>query len=131
MLGITEHTYIGDESTYLTLLYRIYILLFMIRYQMPLQRKFWSGNRNLSTTKHCFKGKGWYCSLTRYEQKLLNNPGIVLSSESTPDDMLHGIFRSDLENLSSLLYSNIQNTSMFRDGSTDSMEFQHKIQMFR
>ena len=69
--------------------------------------------------------------MTRYDQKLLNNPGTVLSSESIPDDMLHGIYRSDLENLSSSLYSDIQNTSMFRDSSMDSMEFQHKIQMFR
>ena len=45
--------------------------------------------------------------------------------------MLHGICRSDLENLSSSLYVDIQNTSMFRDGSVNSIEFQHKIQIFR
>ena len=37
--GINETIYFTEESTYLTLLHRIYILLFMLRYQMPIQRK--------------------------------------------------------------------------------------------
>ena len=55
MLGITEQTYIQDENRYLTLIHWIYLLAFMIRYHMPLQRKFRPGNRNLSSSIHSFK----------------------------------------------------------------------------
>ena len=72
MLGITEQNYIQDENTYLVLLHRIYILTFMVRYQMSLQRKFPPGNRNLSSSIYSSKKKGWYSHLTRFEQKLLH-----------------------------------------------------------
>ena len=39
MLGISETMYVTDESTYLTMLHRVYLLLFMFRYDMPIQRK--------------------------------------------------------------------------------------------
>ena len=131
LLGITEHTYIQDENTYLTLLHRIYLLTFMIRYNMPLQRRFPPGNRNLSSSVQSYKGKGWYSNLTRKEQKLLNNFQTVIASDPIPDDMLNGICRSDIKNLTKSCESDIQNTSMFRDGSVNSMEFQNRIQNIR
>ena len=131
LLGITEQMYIGDENTYLTLLHRLYILTFMVRYKMPLQRRFSPGNRNLASSVHCFKGKGWYSYLTKFEQNLLNNEETILAAESIPEDMLHGICRSDLVNISKSSYTDIQNTSFFRDGSVNSMDFQNKIHMFR
>ena len=39
MFGVTENTFINDEYSYLLLLKRIYILIFMMRYKMPIQRK--------------------------------------------------------------------------------------------
>ena len=123
MLGIREQTYLGKEGTYLTLLHRIYLLTFMLRYQMPLQRKSSPGNRNLVSLIHCFKEKGWYCHLSRNEQKILNHSDVVITKESITDDLLHGISRSDMNNLSEFSYSDIQNTFMFRDGSMNSMEF--------
>ena len=131
MLGIIEQTYIQDENTYLTILHQIYLLTFKIRYQMPLQRKFRPGNRNLSLSIHSFKGKGWYSNLTRFKQKLLNKLETDIASESIPDDLLNGVFQSDIDNLSNLSYTYIQNTCVFRDGSINSMEFQTKIQSFR
>ena len=126
MLGISERTYFQDEKTYLTLLHRIYILTFMLRYKMPLQRRFQPGNRNLSSSIYSFKGKGWYSNLSQKEQKLLNNSEISLARELIPDDLINGISRSDINNLSESSYSDIQNTSMFQDGSVNSMEFQNR-----
>ena len=103
----------------------------MIRYHMPLQRKFRPGNRNLSSSIHSFKGKGWYSNLSRFEQKLLNKLETVIASESIPDDLLNGVCWSDIDNLFNLSYTDIQNTCMFRDGSINSMEFQTKIHSFR
>ncbi len=97
---------------------------------MPLQRKSPPGNRNLASSINCLKGKGWYCHLSRHEQKILNNPNLVIAKESIPDDLLHGISRSDMTNLSKSSYTDIQNTSMFWDGSINSMEFQNRIQFF-
>ena len=131
MLGISEKTFLDNENTYMTLLHRIYLLTFMIRYNMPLQRRFQPGNRNLSSSIYSFKGKGWYSYLTRKEQKLLNNPDITLAHEPIPDDMLRGVCRSDIDNLSDSSYSDIQNTSIFRDGSVNSMEFQNRIQRYQ
>ena len=131
MMGITDHTFSGDENTYLTLLHRIYLMTFMLRYKMPLQRKFRPGNRNLSSSINCFRGKGWYSNLSRYEQKMLNHKDTVIAHESIPDDMLNGVCRSDIHNLSELNDSDIQNTSMFRDNSINTMEFQIQIQSFR
>ena len=98
---------------------------------MPLQRRSPPGNRNLASSVYCFKGKGWYSYLTRYEQKMLNEKETIIASESIPDDLLHGICRSDLDNLINSSYTDIQNSSMFRDGSINSMQFQQKIQTFR
>ena len=39
LLGMTDDTYVGDINTYMTLLYLVYLLLFMLHYKMPLQRK--------------------------------------------------------------------------------------------
>ena len=37
MFHINDELYKGDKGTYLTLLHRIYLLIFMLRYKMPLQ----------------------------------------------------------------------------------------------
>ena len=81
ILGITEKLFIGDEGTYLTLLYRIYLLMFMVRYKIPLQRRSPPGNRNLASSVYCYKGKGWYSYLTGCEQKMLNESDTVIASE--------------------------------------------------
>ena len=111
--------------------YKFFPFQFMVRYKMPLQQKFSPGNRNLASSTYCFKGKGWYSYLTRKEQKLLNDGQTILSSELIPDNLLHGICRSESENLSQSSCLDIQNTSIFRDGSVNSMELQNKIRMLR
>ena len=103
----------------------------MVQYQMPLQRKFPPGNRNISSSIYSSKKKGWYSNLTRFEQNLLHKVETVIASESIPDDLLNGVCRSDIDNLSLSLYSDVQNTCMFRDGSINSIVFQSKIQKFR
>ena len=77
LIGISENAYVGDENTYLTLLFRIYILLFMLHYKMPLQRKNRPGNQNLSNSVYSFKSRGWYAYLSSKEQSILNNPKIL------------------------------------------------------
>ena len=49
-MGLTEGCFIHDKESYLTLLHRVYLLIFMVHYKMPLQRKNMPGNRNLSTS---------------------------------------------------------------------------------
>ena len=106
MLGINNDLYKGDDSSYLTLLHRIYLLTFMLRYKMPLQRKSPPGNRNLSTSRFCSKGKGWYSKLSRVEQKILNDPTITISSDPILED---GISRSELKSSKHISHYDIQN----------------------
>ena len=130
LLGINDSLFVGDNGSYLTLLQRIYILIFMIRYQMPLQRKTQPGNRNLASSVYCFKAKGWYSHLSKLEQKILNNSKTVIANTFIPDDLVFGVSRSDIQNLTSASNADIQNTCMFRDGSMDSMKFQQQIQRY-
>ena len=64
------------------------------------------------------------------EQKILNNPHIVISSEPVLEDLVNGNSRSDITNFSHTSHVNKLNSSMFRDGSYDFMQFQKKIQYF-
>ena len=97
---------------------------------MPLQRKATPGNRNLASSVFCFKSKGWYSYLTKKEQKILNDPSTVLATSFIPDDLVFGVSRSNIKNISGISICHILNTKMFRDGSMDSMEFQKKVQFF-
>ena len=36
-MGITEASFIHDQESYLTLLHRVYLLIFMVHYKIPLQ----------------------------------------------------------------------------------------------
>ena len=103
----------------------------MLRYKMPIQRKSLPGNRNLATSRMSFKGKGWYSKLSPTEQKVLNDPTISVSSEQIPEDSLYGISRSELQSLKQISQYDILNTTMFRDGSMDSVEFQRKVHYYR
>ena len=51
-MGITEANFLHDQESYLTLLHRVYLLIFLVHYKMPLQQKNMPGNRNLSTSVH-------------------------------------------------------------------------------
>ena len=129
MWGIKEELHIGDEQTYLTLLHRIYLLTFMLRYRILIQRKSPPGNWNLSTSRFCYKDKGWYSKLSLTEQRNLNNPTISISSDPIPEDSLHGVPISQLQNKSHISCYDIQNTTMFCDGSMNSLDFQKKVQL--
>ena len=96
LLGISEEDYMDDTNTYMTLLFRIYILLYMLHYKMPLQRKNRPGNRNLSNSVYSCKNKGWYAYLSSDEQKLLNNPKIFISVNTIPDDLIEGANRDEM-----------------------------------
>ena len=39
LIGISEESYSDDINTYMTLTFRIYLLMFMLHYKMPIQRK--------------------------------------------------------------------------------------------
>ena len=97
---------------------------------MQLQRKSPPGNRNVASSVHCYSDKGWYSYLTRKEQKILNDPSTILASSFIPDDLVYGVSRSSISDISQIPFSHVQNTSMFHDGQVNSMEFQN-IQFFR
>ena len=54
MIGISADSDGDNVNTYMTLSYRIYLLMFMLHYKMPIQRKNRPGNRNLSNSVYSF-----------------------------------------------------------------------------
>ena len=130
-MGITEVSFLHDQESYLTLLHRVYLLVFMVHYKMPLQRKHLPGRRNLSTSAYSLECRGWYSYLSHKEQKILNRPNISLCSDSIPDDLLQGKSKNDITDFSKVQFHDVQNSSMFRDGSVDNMVFQRDIQIYR
>ena len=126
-----ENNYVDDKTSYYTLLHRLYLLIFMIHYKMPLQRRLLPGRRNKSTNTQATKKRGWFSYLKPMEQELLNSPYVQLSSSQIPEDSINGVLR--LDNMDYLTLSNIhiQNSTMFRDGSIDNIQFQYKILKFQ
>ena len=103
----------------------------MLHYQMPLQRKNPPGNRNWSSSVYCFKNKGWFSSLSSKEQEILSMNNVFVSSNSIPDDLIHGVTRNDITDSPKIMYTNIQNSCMFWDDTIDSMAFQQQIVVYR
>ena len=130
MLGLSEKEYINDRTSYLTLLHRLYLLMFMLHYKMPLQRTCAPGERNKAKQLQAITKKGWYSTLKPVEQKLLNCEHTHLASSQIPDDPLYGILRIN-SNVSVLSSNDILNSTMFRDGSMDNMRFQYMILKFQ
>ena len=69
VFSISEQTFEDDRYSYLLLLKRIYLIIYMLRYNMPMQRKGAPGKRNTASSVNCFVGKGWYSYLTKKEKK--------------------------------------------------------------
>ena len=67
MLGINDDLYKGDETTYLTLLHRIYLLTFMLRYKMFRDRSMNSVEFQQKIQYYRFIG---YFSDTSFQQTL-------------------------------------------------------------
>ena len=88
---IDETTFIDEKCSFLLLLKRIYTMTFMIHYQMPLQRKNSPGSRNTGTSPQNRLGKGWYCYLSKREQKILNKKNIIVATSPIPDDLINGV----------------------------------------
>ena len=131
IFGINDRIYVTEESTYLTLLHQVYILLFMLRYQMHIQRKSPPGNQNLTTSVLCNKENGWYSKLLSREQHFLNDPCVIISSDPIPEDLVNDVSRSDITSFSKISHIDRQNSAMFHDKSMDSILFQQKIHQFR
>ena len=112
--GLSQKNFLDDIPTYLTLMNRVYVLLFMLHYQMPLQRKNQPGNRNRSYSVYCFKNKGWYSSLSRKEQEIISMDNVFVSSNSIPDDMINGVTRNDITDFPKIMYTDVQNSCIFR-----------------
>ena len=127
MIGISPTTFADDPYTFSTLLNRIYVFMYMLHYNMPLQRKNTPGKRNLASSVHCRRSKGWYSYLSGKEQKILSNESVFVSSNSIPDDMINGIAINEITNYENITHHDLQNLSMFRDGSMDCMVFQQKV----
>ena len=61
----------------------------------------------------------------------MNCPDISICRDSIPDDLLKGKTRNEITNFSNVQFHDVQNCSMFRDGSVDNMIFQRDIQIYR
>ena len=130
MFKITEETFKEDHYSYLLLLKRIYIIIYMLRYDMPLQRKGSPGKRNMASSVNCFVGKGWYSYLNKREQKLLHRKDVIVSSSFIPDDILNGVCRSEITNFGNVQENDIKNSCMFRDGISNSTKFQQELHKY-
>ena len=127
IVGLSETTFVGDLNTFNTLLYRIYVFMYMLHYHMPLQRTNSPGNRNLASSVNCGRRRGWYSYLSGKEQKILCKESIFISSNSIPDDLINGIPISLLVNSKVMASEDQKNNCMIRDGSSDCMIFQQGI----
>ena len=76
---------------------------------------------------YSFKSRGWYAYLSSKEQNILKDPTIFISNHTIPDNLIQGISRNEMADFKKILYENVQNCSMFRDGTCDSMLFQQMI----
>ena len=131
ILGLSGNNYIDDKISYYTLLHRLCLLIFMIYYKMPLQRRHLPGGRNRSTNTQATKNRGWFGYLKPMEQDLRNSPYVQLSSTQIPEDFINGVLRLDNMDYSTLSNINIQNSTMFRDSFMDNIWFQYKILKFQ
>ena len=131
LIGLDRKTFADDNETYLILLYRIFILTYMLRYKMPIQRKNTPGNRNLASCSHSKRDRGWYSYLSSKEQSILNDDSVSISKNSIPDDLIEGICLQDIVDLGTISDEDDQNSIMYRDGSDNSMNFQHKVQTYQ
>ena len=90
---------------------------------MPIQRCHPPGERNTAKTIHEMKKKDWYSSLKPLEQKILQSPNIELSSFLIPEDTMNGVFWKSNINFSKISMTDVQNSTMYRDGTMDNAEF--------
>ena len=106
----------GDNSPlFSTLLYRIYLLTFMLHYRMPIQRRWMPGNRNNSRCRSKLHNRGWLSLLGETEQQILLNPSFHLSSDDLPEDNICGITEDQTYCLSKVSYVDHLNSSMHRN----------------
>ena len=131
LLGITENSFLDDRTGYFTLLHRLYLLMFMLHYNMPLQRCRPPGERNSAKTIQAIKKKGWYSSLKPIEQEILQSPNLELASFLIPEDSLNGVTRISNIDYSQISSVDIENSMMYRDGTMDNMQFQYMIMKFQ
>ena len=128
-LHVPENEYKDDEKNFMTLKYRIYIITYMLRYNMPLQRKNLPGKRHMSEIcQTC--GFGWYAQLSEDEKYSLNDPCLTLSSVPLSEDSDYGQCRNELyQNKISCVALNDQiNSDMFRNPEENSCAFIKYIQ---
>ena len=131
ILGLTENSYSDDHITYFILLHRIYLLIFMLRYNMPVQRCRPPGERNSAESIRAIRKKGWYSSLKPLEQNILQSSDIELSYFLIPEDSINGVYPFRDMNYKKISFVDIQNSKMYRDGTMDNTKFQYMIMKFQ
>ena len=114
---VDETTFIDERYSFLLLLKRMYIMIYMIHYQMPLQRRNPPGSRNIGKSPNHQQKKGWLSYLSKKEIEIIFRKNTVIATTSIPDDLINGVCRSEITNFENVNLNDITNTSMFRDGS--------------
>ena len=128
-VGLSEVIFDGDHNSFNTLLHRTYMFMYMLHYNMPLQRKNTPGKRNLASSVYCGKRKGWYSYLSDKEQKILDRESIFVSVNSIPDDLINGIPIKEVSQSNIITSTDRINTCMIRDGSSDCVTFQCDVKL--
>ena len=127
IVGVSEVIFDGDHQSFSTLLHRIYMFMYMLHYNMPLQGKNTPGKRNLARSVYYSGRKGWYSYLSRKEQNVLNKESIFVSENSIPDDIINGIPIKEVGQHNVIASNDRINSCMIRDGSLDSITFQNEV----
>ena len=103
-----------NQGTYETLLHRLYLLIFMVHYKMPKQRRHLPGRRNQAKDRSSFRNQSWYSYLSPHEQHILENPDIEVMTSDIPEDNVNGMKRHEMFELGEVSYTDHLNTQMFR-----------------
>ena len=114
-----------------TILHMIYLLIFMLWYNMPFQLCRPPGDRNTAKSIFAMRKKGWYSLLRPLEQKILESPDIELSYFLIPEDSINGVYPFTNIDHSKISFIDIQNSKMHRDGTMKNTQFQFMIMKFQ
>ena len=115
--GIHQLLFTESPASYLEVLQRTYILMYMLHYSMPIQRKYIPGKRSITKSTNNYKKNGWLSYLNRKEQHIVLDPSLCIMSQDIPENNVDGASQNMLTNFTEVNKVDVLNTQIFWDGS--------------
>ncbi len=88
-IQVDETTFIDERYSFLLLLRTMYLMIYMIHYQMPLQRRNPPGSRNIGKSPNNQQKEGWLSYLSKKEIEIIFRKNIVIATTSIPNDLIN------------------------------------------